>query len=96
MSAFLVCDVTVKDGQALQEYLDLSQLTLKPYGGRFHVQAGKLEVLEGEWEPEVIIIAEFPSMEKAQEWYKSPDYAPALRIKDQAINRSMILVEGRA
>jgi len=95
MSAFLVCDVTIKDQQALKKYLDLSQLTLKPFGGEFHVQAGRLEVLEGDWNPEVVIIAEFPSMEMAQQWYKSPAYAPALRVKDEAIHRNMILVDGR-
>jgi len=88
-------DVTVKDGHALKKYLDLSQLTLKPYGGKFHVQAGRLEVLEGEWKPEVVVVAEFPSMEKAQQWYNSSAYAPALQVKDDAIERSMILVEGR-
>jgi len=95
VSAFLICDITVKNRQALQKYLDLSQLTLKPYGGVFHVQAGKMDILEGEWNPEVIVIAEFPTMEKAQEWYQSPAYAPALRVRDEAIHRNMILVEGR-
>jgi len=95
MSAFLICDITVRDRQALQKYLDLSQLTLRPFGGQFHVQAGKLEVLEGDWDPDVVVVAEFPTMEKAQEWYQSPAYAPALRVKDKAFHRKMILVDGR-
>jgi len=72
MSAFLICDVTVKNRQGLKKYLELSQHTLKPYGGHFHVQAGKVEVFEGDWDPEVIVVAEFPSMQKAQDWYNSP------------------------
>lgn len=95
MSAFLICDVTVKDRSTLTNYLELSQHTLKPYGGKFHVQAGKLEVMEGDWQPKVIIIAEFPSMEKAREWYASKDYAAALEIKPRAMDRNMILVEGK-
>ena len=84
----------VRDREKLQEYLRLSQHTLAPYGGQFHVQAGDIQVLEGGWAPKVIIIAEFPSMEKAREWYDSEDYAQALVVKPQAISRNMILVEG--
>jgi len=94
MSAFLICDVEVKNGEKLQEYLKLSEPTLAPYGGKFHAQAGKTQILEGDWNPQVIIIAEFPSMSKAKEWYNSPEYALALKVKPAAIDRKMILTEG--
>lgn len=94
MSAFLLCDVVVKDREKLMEYLRLSEHTLEPYGGKFHAQAGEIEVIEGTWDPKVIIIAEFPSMEKAQEWYESEEYSEALRIKSEAIERNMILTKG--
>ena len=96
MSAFLICDVMVKDREWLNEYLKLSQHTLEPYGGRFHVQAGRLEVIEGDWNPKVLIVAEFPSSAKAKEWYDSSDYAEALSIKANAMERNMILVEGKS
>jgi uncharacterized protein (DUF1330 family) len=94
MSAFLLCDVEVKDRDKLMEYLRLSEHTLAPYGGKFHAQAGEIEVIEGSWNPKVIIIAEFPSMEKAREWYESPEYAEALKVKPEAIDRNMILTKG--
>ena len=95
MSAFLICDVTVNDRDALDEYLRLSQNTLAPFGGKFHVQAGKVDVIEGYWNPKVMIVAEFPSMEKAHEWYASDDYAKALEVKPKALDRKMILVQGK-
>lgn len=94
MSAFLICDVKVIDREALMEYLRLSQPTLEPFGGKFHVQAGQIDVIEGEWDPQVIIIAEFPSMEKARQWYGSDEYSAALAVKPRAIERNMILVDG--
>jgi len=94
MSAFLICDVSVKNRDKLQEYLKLSEHTLKPYGGIFHAQAGEIETLEGDWKPEVIIIAEFPSMENAKAWYHSTEYAKALQVKPEAIDRNMILTAG--
>jgi len=94
MSAFIVCDVEVKDRDKLMEYLRLSEHTLEPYGGKFHAQAGDIEVIEGNWNPKVIVIAEFPSMEKARGWYNSGEYARALKVKSDAIDRNMILTEG--
>jgi len=94
MSAFLICDVKVKDRTALNEYLKLSEHTLAPYSGKFHVQAGKLQVIEGDWQPTVIIVVEFPNTELANTWYESNEYAPALAIKPRAMDRNMILVEG--
>ena len=94
MSAFLICDVTVKDRNALQKYLRLSEKTLEPFGGKFHTQAGRVDVLEGDWEPKVVIVAEFPSMDKIREWYTSDEYSHALRVKPMAIDRNMLAVEG--
>jgi len=94
MSAFLICDVEVKDGEKLKEYLRLSEHTLEPYGGKFHAQAGKVETIEGEWNPKIIILAEFPSMERARAWYESKEYAEALKVKPDALDRNMILTEG--
>lgn len=94
MSAFLICDVTVKDREELREYLRLSEKTLEPYGGKFHAQAGRIDVLEGEWQPKVIIVAEFPSMDKVREWYASDEYSHALKVKPRAIDRNMLAVEG--
>ncbi|MBX2838312.1 MAG: DUF1330 domain-containing protein [Gammaproteobacteria bacterium] len=94
MSAYIVCDVTVKDRNTLREYLELSEHTLAQYGGKFLVQAGEIEVIEGDWNPKVIVIAEFPSMEKAKQWYQSNTYAKALSVKSKAMDRNMILVNG--
>lgn len=94
MSAFLICDVEVKDSTKLQEYLQLSEHTLTAFDGRFHAQAGETIALEGDWQPKVIVIAEFPSMKKAHDWYHSAEYAKALKIKPQAMHRKMIVTTG--
>ena len=53
-------------------------------------------MLEGDWTPRVIIVAEFPDMERARAWYRSPEYASALDVRDKALSRNLILVEGVA
>ncbi len=94
MPAFLMCDAIVKDPDALKTYLETAAPTVERHGGKFLVNGGCTDVLEGDWNPKVVIIAEFPSMEAAHEWYGSEDYAKAFAFKERALTRNMVLVEG--
>jgi len=50
--------------------------------------------LEGTWSLRAIIIVEFPTIEQARIWYRSPEYASALEVRDKALSRNLILVDG--
>jgi len=63
---------------------------------RYLARGGAISPLEGDWTPRTIIIVEFPSAEQAQTWYRSPEYASALEVRDEALSRNLILVEGVA
>ena len=41
-----------------------------------------------------MIALEFPSMEQAQKWYRSADYAPLIKLRQNASKGKLILVEG--
>lgn len=55
---------------------------------------GAVEKVEGEPAPQAIVIAEFPTMARAREWYRSPEYAEALAIRPKALTRRLLFVEG--
>jgi uncharacterized protein (DUF1330 family) len=57
------------------------------------VRGGEQQILEGDWAPATIVV-EFPTMDAARAWYASADYAEALRHRDDALERDLILVEG--
>ena len=42
----------------------------------------------------MIVIAEFPDIATAKKWYNSPEYKEALKFRDKALSRNLILVEG--
>lgn len=42
----------------------------------------------------MIVIVEFPNLEQARAWYRSPEYAFALEVRDTALSRNLILVDG--
>jgi uncharacterized protein (DUF1330 family) len=94
MPAYLISDVTMRDREAFQTYRTRAADSIAKYGGRYLVRGGAIEPLEGNWSPRAIIIVEFESLEQARAWYRSPEYAFALEVRDAALSRNLVLVDG--
>jgi uncharacterized protein (DUF1330 family) len=93
MSAYVISRVRMKPGAALDSYRQLAASSIERHGGRYLVRGGDQQVLEGDWAPATIIV-EFPTMDAARAWYASGDYAEALKHRDEALERDLVLVEG--
>ena len=96
MPAYIISDVAIRDAAAIETYRARAAASIAHHGGRYLVRGGKIEVLEGDWMPHAIVIAEFPDLERARAWYRSPEYAEAIEVRDEALRRNLILVEGVA
>jgi uncharacterized protein (DUF1330 family) len=94
VKAYVMSDVTVRDNDAVEAYREAAAASIARHGGRYVVRGGDLTVLEGQWRPRMLVIAEFPSLAAAEIWYRSPEYARALAYRDAALDRNLILVEG--
>jgi len=79
--------------QEVLAYLDQVQATLDPFGGKFIVQGGKMEILEGVWAGSVILLS-FPDMAKARNWYRSEAYQKILPLRTNHLIGDVILAEG--
>ena len=92
VTAYLMADVLPDDMEAYRAsgYLEAAVRTAASFGGVYVARGGETIVLEGDWEPERLVIIEFPSMDRLLVWYRSPEYqewapirqryAPASRI----------------
>ncbi len=94
MSAYVISDVEIRDQTLVQEYRRLAQETIAQYGGRYLARGGSIESVEGGWTPKNVVIVEFPTMERARAWYRSPEYAEALKVRRVALERRLIFVDG--
>jgi uncharacterized protein (DUF1330 family) len=92
--AYLISDVTVRDPAAFEIYRTRAAASIHAFGGHYLVRGGEIRVLEGQRHPSMLVIVEFPDTATAKRWYASPDYAAALEVRDQALDRSLILVDG--
>jgi len=93
MTAYVISQVEMHPGPALDEYRRLAAVSIERHGGRYLVRGGELDVLEGQWTGAAVVVA-FESAEQARAWYQSDDYALALEFRDDALSRNLIIVEG--
>ena len=94
MPAYDIAHIDVKDPARYEDYKKMSPVSIQKYGGRFIARGGKTEVLEGNWQPKRLVLLEFPSVERAREWWASEDYRPAKELRQATSSGDMIVVEG--
>jgi uncharacterized protein (DUF1330 family) len=80
-------------GPAVVEYLQRIDATLAPFGGRFIVHGGEVEVLEGSW-PGHLIVIEFPDRGQASAWYSSGAYQEIVALRTDNSESDVIIVDG--
>jgi uncharacterized protein (DUF1330 family) len=92
--AYLVVDAQSTDPERMVEYRRLSSIAVEKFGARFLVRGGPYEVLEGNWQPQRLVVIEFESREKAKAFYDSPEYVAARQARAGVSSFDMVLVEG--
>jgi uncharacterized protein (DUF1330 family) len=94
MAAYVIGEIEVTDPSRYEEYRRQVLATIEKHGGRFLVRGGNAEGLEGGWKPGRLVVLEFPSYEQAQKWYRSPEYAPLIALRQSASRGRLCLVQG--
>lgn len=93
MPVYLVTDVTVHDPVRYREYSRQGFQSVTKHGGRFLVEGGAPERIEGTWAPRRMAIVEFPSREAALAFYHSHEYQAAKQARLGLADFNMVLVE---
>jgi uncharacterized protein (DUF1330 family) len=94
MPAYVIVDVSIHDHKEYEEYKKLTPAAITAFNGKFIVRGGPTLTLEGDWKPERIVVLEFPTVERAREWWHSEIYAEAKLIRQRTAKTRMIIVEG--
>jgi uncharacterized protein (DUF1330 family) len=95
VTAYVISDVVGLDPDLVARYRALASASIEQYDGRYLTHAGAvIDHMEGEWAPQNLVVVEFPAMDRAREWYRSPEYAEALEVRRTALRRSLVFVAG--
>ena len=74
MTAYLIAQLTVTDQEEFGKYEAGFMEVFSQYGGKILAVDQDPDVQEGEWPHKRTVLLEFPSMDKAKEWYHSDGY----------------------
>ncbi len=92
--AYILVQVEVSNPSQYAEYTKLSPGIIAKFGGRFIVRGGRTETFEGAPATGRLVVVEFPSFERAQQFYNSAEYQAAKKVRSGAATAQFILVEG--
>jgi uncharacterized protein (DUF1330 family) len=96
MPAYLIARVEVTDWKRYREYTQATPDAIKRFGGRFIVRGGEMATLEGPEETRRLVVIEFPSLDQAKAFYRSPEYTEAKKLREGAASGQFLAVEGWA
>ncbi len=94
MAAYIILDITVNDPAKYEDYKKIAPPAIEAYGGKYLVRGGSMEILEGDWKPNRVVILEFQSIEMAKNWINSPEYSDARALRHQTATSHAIVVDG--
>jgi uncharacterized protein (DUF1330 family) len=94
MPAYIIADVQVTDPNAYEEYRSRVPAVIAAYGGRYLVRGGQVEPLEGDANPQRVVVLEFPNMVQLRAFYDSPAYRPLIAIRQRSSRSSLFAIAG--
>ncbi len=90
---YLVAHIRVHDKEKFEEFKALSGPAIADFGGKVLVRNPAPEPQEGDLRG-LTIVLEFPDMDTARRFYNSDAYTAARRVREQAAETDLLLVEG--
>jgi len=93
-SAYVIANVDVHDPVQYEQYRKLSTIAMQAHGAEVCVRGGKVEVLEGDWQPSRMVMLKFKSMDDARAFYRSAEYTAARNAREGIATMRMVVVEG--
>ena len=94
MAAYLIADIELHDTVAYETYRQQVPAIIAKHGGKYLVRGGAVQSVEGGWQPQRMVVLEFPTMAQLQAFYNGPDYAPLKDLRISVSHSRIVLVEG--
>lgn len=96
MSAYMLIIAELDDPVGFRDYAIAASKLIGKFGGEYLIRGAQEAVtLEGDWpEEKKIVISKWPSMEKAKEFWNSPEYAEVKKLRLGKARVTVRLLDG--
>jgi uncharacterized protein (DUF1330 family) len=92
---YIFAEVNIRSVNAeWSEYSSKVQATLDAYGGVFLIRGGMQNALEGETDGGTIVVLEFESPQRAEQWYASAAYQDILPLRLRNADARVMCLSG--
>lgn len=89
---YLYIQFSIKDQEAFSKYAQQVGATVEKYGGKTIAVNKQVIPLIGKTNADVSVIQQWPSLEAAERWLASPEYAPLKKIRDEEAMENLAMV----
>jgi uncharacterized protein (DUF1330 family) len=94
MKAYLVLDFSIRDLEGFMPYIAKVPAYIERHGGRYIVRGAEPKPMEGDWSPERMVIIEFPTRQKAEQFLGDPEFQELAKIRHKTTVSKLVLVDG--
>jgi uncharacterized protein (DUF1330 family) len=94
MSVYMVLEIVVHDPLTYAKYVERVPAVVEKFGGRYLVRGGQITSMEGDWNPDRVVILEFSSLTSLRNWYESSEYRELALLRAEAAESRAFVVEG--
>src|ERR1700704_3360546 len=94
MKAYLVLDLSVHDFGGFRKYIAEIPAFIAKHSGKYIVQGVQPTIIEGDWNPERMVIIEFPERAKAEAFLGDPEIKELFKVRHSTTTGKLVLVDG--
>jgi uncharacterized protein (DUF1330 family) len=94
MKAYLVLDLAIKDYPSFKRYITEIPALIAKHSGKYIVQGAHPTVVEGDWQPERMVIIEFPERDNAKSFLGDPEALELFKVRHDTTSSKLVLVDG--
>jgi len=96
LAVYFIVDVTIDNPQSYAEYSKQVGPMVARYGGRFLVRGGTTSTIEGDWQPQRLVMLRFPDRGAIRAFMEDADYAPLKALRQRVASTDLVAVDGIA
>ena len=94
MKAYLILDITIHNLELFLEYAEAIPDFIAKHQGKYIVKGVEPTVMEGDWQPERVVVLEFPSQKNAQSFLSDPAAQSLIAKRHSSTTSQVVMVEG--
>jgi uncharacterized protein (DUF1330 family) len=94
MTAYMLVDLDVHDPKGFEEYRAAVPTLIAKHSGEYIVRGGEFEVIEGDWQPNRLVMFRFPDRQSIRNFFNDPEYADLKALRHKVSDSIVVAVDG--